>query len=61
MLTVNPFDVQEQADAIALALSLPAEERARRAQGLREHVREHDVRRWLSLQLAELDSVGPLR
>ena len=37
-LSVNPFDVQEQADAIHRALTMSAEERSWRAQGLKRIV-----------------------
>ena len=53
-LTVNPFDVQGQADALHEALSMGEGERRRRAEGLREHVREHDVSEWLRGVLADL-------
>ncbi len=54
-LTVNPFDVAGQADAIHQALKLPAEERRRRIEGIRAHVREHDLGMWIEAQLADLD------
>jgi trehalose 6-phosphate synthase len=57
-LTVNPFDVEEQAEAIHEALSLPAEERRRRLDAIRSHVHRHDVARWIELQLAMLDRVA---
>ena len=37
-LSVNPFDVQEQADAIHRALTMSAEERSWRAEGLKKIV-----------------------
>ena len=54
-LTVNPFDVAGQAEAIHRALELPAEERRRRLDGIRARVREHDVEAWLRAQLADFD------
>jgi trehalose 6-phosphate synthase len=42
-LTINPFDVQGQAEALHRALSMGRDERRRRAEALRAHVREHDV------------------
>ncbi len=54
-LTVNPFDVAGQAEAIHLALELPAEERRRRIEAIRAHVREHDLGAWIEAQLADLD------
>jgi trehalose 6-phosphate synthase len=60
-VSVNPFDIQGQADALAEALEMPASERARRAAGLQAHVREHDVRAWLADQLADLDALAGAR
>jgi trehalose 6-phosphate synthase len=57
-LTVNPFDVEGQADAIQRALTLERPERQRRLEAIRTHVREHDVNAWLDLQLAALDRIS---
>jgi trehalose 6-phosphate synthase len=54
-LTVNPVDVWGQAQTIHEALTMPAEERARRARAIREHVREHDLEEWIGAQLRDLD------
>jgi trehalose 6-phosphate synthase len=56
-LTVNPFDVAGQAEAIRLALEMPVDERQQRLAGLRDHVREHDLSEWVEAQLADLDRV----
>jgi trehalose 6-phosphate synthase len=53
-LSVNPFDIQEQADKIHRALTMDPEERALRAQRLREIVRERDPGVWIEEQLADL-------
>ncbi|MFL5953010.1 MAG: trehalose-6-phosphate synthase [Gaiellaceae bacterium] len=53
-LTISPFDVQGQADALHSALSMGADERRRRAEALRAHVGEHDVRAWLRGVLGDL-------
>jgi trehalose 6-phosphate synthase len=57
-LTVNPFDIYGQAQAIYEALELPAGERRRRAEAIRAHVRENDVETWIEAQLADLDRVA---
>jgi trehalose 6-phosphate synthase len=57
-LTVNPFDVEGQAQAIHEALTLKPAERQQRLEAIRAHVRTHDVNHWLDLQLAALDRVG---
>jgi trehalose 6-phosphate synthase len=56
--SVNPFDVAGQASALAIALELPVEERRRRLDAIRAHVREHDIGAWIDLQLAALDRVA---
>src|SRR5215213_8070987 len=53
-LTVNPFDIQEQADTIFRALTMEAEERRLRAARLREIVRERDPGVWISEQLEDI-------
>jgi trehalose 6-phosphate synthase len=56
-VTVNPFDVWGQAEALHEALSLDEAERRRRIDGIRTQVRTHDVRAWISGLLADLDAV----
>ena len=57
-LTVNPFDVEGQAQAIHEALSMDRFERKRRLDAIRTHVRKHDVNEWLDIQFAALDRVA---
>jgi trehalose 6-phosphate synthase len=57
-LSVNPFDVSGQADAIHTALTMEAGERRRRHGGLCEHLRDHDLAAWVAEQLADLDRVA---
>ena len=57
-VTVNPFDVWGQAEALHEALSMNAGERRRRARAMREQVREHDVTEWVAGLLADLDRVA---
>jgi trehalose 6-phosphate synthase len=54
-LTVNPFDVAGQAEAIDRALTMPSGERRDRLEAIRAQVREHDVATWIEEQLADLD------
>jgi trehalose 6-phosphate synthase len=56
-LTVNPFDVWGQAEALHEALSMDPAERRRRREGICGQVREHDVHAWLDGLLADLDAV----
>jgi trehalose 6-phosphate synthase len=55
-ITVNPFDVAGQAEAIHQAITMSVRERRSRAEGMRAQVREHDIGRWIAIQLAELDT-----
>ena len=56
-LSVNPFDVSGQADALHAALTMDVEEKQRRQAAIRSHVREHDLAEWGDAQLADLDRV----
>jgi trehalose 6-phosphate synthase len=53
-VTVNPFDVWGQAQALHEALEMDAEERRRRIEAIREHVRTHDVGAWIAGLLADV-------
>jgi trehalose 6-phosphate synthase len=57
-LTVNPFDLSGQAEAIHTALELSADERSARIEAIRSQVREHDLSAWIEAQLAALDAVA---
>jgi trehalose 6-phosphate synthase len=59
-VTVNPFDVAGQAEAIHTALELSEDERRRRLEAIRAQVREHDLAAWIAAQLAGLEP-GPRR
>jgi trehalose 6-phosphate synthase len=54
-LTVNPFDVAGQAEAIHAAITMTEEERRQRLEGIRRHVRTHDIADWIASQLRDLD------
>ena len=54
-LTVNPFDVAGQAEAIGAALEMTARERRARREAICSYVREHDLTAWIGAQLADLD------
>jgi trehalose 6-phosphate synthase len=53
-LSVNPFDVQELADAIHAALTMSPEARERRAQGLKAIVTSRDPGDWIDEQIADI-------
>ena len=53
-LTVNPFDLDEQADAIYEALTMQDEERRRRAKALRETVLSNTIEDWVEAQMRDI-------
>jgi trehalose 6-phosphate synthase len=55
-LTVNPFDIQEMADSLHAALTMPADDRARRAKGLLETVTARNPGDWIDEQLDDIRS-----
>jgi trehalose 6-phosphate synthase len=57
-LTVNPFDVAGQAEAIHEALGMSAADRRSRLEAIREHVRENDLTAWIEAQLHDLDRLA---
>lgn len=53
-LVVNPFDVDEQAEAIYEALTMPEEEREQRAEALRKTVRSNTIEHWVEAQIKDI-------
>lgn len=53
-LTINPFDLDEGADAIHAALTMPEEEKKRRAEALKRQVRENTIEEWVEAQLKDI-------
>jgi trehalose 6-phosphate synthase len=53
-LLVNPYDVDEMAEAIRAAVEMPTGERRSRMARMRQTVREHNIYRWAGLLLGEL-------
>jgi trehalose 6-phosphate synthase len=58
VLTVSPFDVLGQAEALHAALSMDAGERERRADALADQVRTYDVGHWITALLGDLARVS---
>jgi trehalose 6-phosphate synthase len=54
VLTVNPFDIQEQADAIYRALTMPAEQRREWSEGLKEIIFSRNPGDWVDDQLQDI-------
>jgi len=55
-LSVNPFDVQEQADAIHRALTMSPDERSWRAQGLKRIISARNPGDWVDDQLRDIEA-----
>lgn len=59
-VTLHPFDIQQQADAIFAALTMDGSERRDRLAASAALVRENDVAKWLSDQLRDVNELrGP--
>jgi len=56
-LTVNPFDIDQTADALYLGVTMEARQRAARAKKIREAVTANDISRWIANQLQDLREV----
>ena len=56
-LLVNPYDIEQVAQAIHFALKMPPEERALRMQHLRRIVKEQNIYRWAATLLTELGEI----
>ena len=53
-LSVNPFDIDETAEALYLGLTMDPTQKRARAERIRETVRAADITRWIALQLQDL-------
>jgi len=56
-LSINPYDIDQTAEAIRVALEMSPEEKQARMQRMRKIVREHNVYRWAGDLMAELCAV----
>ena len=53
-LTVNPYDVDGQADAIHAALTMAEHERVRRSRAVREEVESNTIEDWVEAQVRDI-------
>ena len=60
-IAINPFDVQETADALAEALEMPREQRVRRARNLSRLVLTNPPEKWVRSQLEDLQRAAVRR
>jgi trehalose 6-phosphate synthase len=56
-LQVNPYDIDQTAEAIRAALEMQPEEKQARMQRMRKLVREHNIYRWAGTLIGELCDV----
>ena len=56
-LQVNPYDIDQTAEAIRAALEMQSDEKQIRMQRMRKQVREHNVYRWAGSLIGELCEV----
>jgi trehalose 6-phosphate synthase len=61
VLRVDPLDVEQTAAQLERALELPQPERGERAAAIRAFVEDHNVARWIDLQLVDLEFLGEAR
>jgi len=59
-LIVNPYDIEQLADAIRQALEMPREEQTARMQRMRDIVKEYNIYRWAGTLIEELVKI-PIR
>jgi trehalose 6-phosphate synthase len=57
-ISINPFDVDAQAEAIHQAFEMPPGERAARLEALRAQVRAKDLGEWVTALLGDLDRLA---
>jgi trehalose 6-phosphate synthase len=53
-VTLYPFDIQQQADALHAALVMDRDQRRTRREAAAQVVEENDIAKWLRLQLSDL-------
>ena len=56
-LIVNPYDIEQMAEALRLALEMDIEEQRARMQRMRRFIRENNIYRWASTLIGELCEV----
>ena len=60
-IPVDPHDLEGHVRALEEALALGQAERRARLDGIRSHVRRHDIAHWIEAQLADLDRASTIR
>ena len=60
-VAVNPYDIDQTADAIQFALTMDAREQRARMERMRRTIQEHNVYRWAASLITELARVRPVQ
>lgn len=60
-ILINPYDIEQMADAIKSAIEMPRKERAERMNKMKEIVKEKNVYRWASKFILELTNLKPIK
>jgi trehalose 6-phosphate synthase len=60
-IAIDPFDVEDQANALERALELPRDDRQRRLEGIGEWIRGHDLDAWSATLLAAIERASTIR
>jgi trehalose 6-phosphate synthase len=55
-VTVNPYDVDGQADALHAALTMPRQESERRSRAVREEVESNTIEDWVEAQIRDIEA-----
>jgi trehalose 6-phosphate synthase len=55
-ITVNPYDVDGQADALYAALEMPQDERECRSRAVREEVEANTIDDWVEAQIRDIEA-----
>lgn len=58
---VNPYDIEQMADAIKTAIEMPDKERLERMNKMKQIVKEKNVYRWASKFILELSNLKPIK
>ena len=56
-LLINPYDVEQLAEAIHKAIEMPEDQQSLRMQRMRQTVREHNIYRWAANLLSDLTEI----
>jgi trehalose 6-phosphate synthase len=54
---VNPYSIEEFSDAIKTAIEMPAEEKKKRMENMRNIVKENNIYKWAGSIMTELTSL----